>query len=58
MVKVLNKSNDYKNYKYVIYRVVEDCNWFYGAYNNLVRCSEILHGLGDNARIVEVEEIE
>ena len=56
-VKINNKSSNYANYKYVIYLVVDGENWYYGAYNDLVRCSEILYELGNNARIVEVERI-
>lgn len=40
-------------YLYVIYRVVDGVNWYYGATNNLRNASCILHEVGKEAMITE-----
>lgn len=52
-MKINNLSIKAKNYQYIIYRIVDGENWYWGADNELSRCSEICAQLGDNARIVE-----
>ena len=56
--KINNKSSNYTNYKYVVYRVVDGENWFWDAYNNLEDCVNVIHMLGKNARIIESENVE
>ena len=56
--KINNKSLDFANYKYVIYRVVDGVNWYWGACNNLEDCVNAIHVLGKNARITESENVE
>ena len=56
--KINNKSSNYANYKYVVYRVVDGENWFWDAYNTLEECVNVIHMLGKNARITESENVE
>ena len=56
--KINNKSLDFANYKYVIYRVVDGENWFWDAYNTLEECVNAIHVLGKNTRITESENVE
>ena len=55
-IKIINRFNPdkiNKNYKYVIYRKVDNENWFHGADNDLNICMEIVSDLGPQAKLVD-----
>lgn len=57
MVQINNMSPRAKNYKYIIYRIVDGVNWYYGAYDDVLLCSEVCHTIGHNSRIVESNNV-
>lgn len=55
MITIRNCGAPCVSYTYVIYRVVEGVNWYYGATDDLARASQICAELGSNARVAESE---
>lgn len=53
MIEIKNLNLGAFGYKYIIFRIVNGINWYWGADNDIMRCSEICAQLGDNARIAE-----
>lgn len=53
MITISNLSSVARNYKYIIFRIVDGVNWYWGANDDVTKCSEICAQLGANARVVE-----
>lgn len=55
MITIHNCGAPCVPYTYIIYRVVEGVNWYYGATDDLTRASHICAELGSIARVAESE---
>ena len=56
-IKIENLTQGAYDYKYIVFRIVEGKNWYWGAFDNVLRASEACAELGSNARIVETAHL-